>query len=312
MAEDALVINDVDYAGEAASEFIVLAVINCDTMQSGIAFIKDGIKKKSHITRIDVQNIVQDRVATPVDGDESAITVDARVLEPEDYMIYIPFNPRDFEEHWYASLMNPDLLDAALPKTVESALIQAVLKRHGEFIEDALWNSIKGSAGQFRYWDGLVEELLNDPDTILVANPVAITDANILATLKACKAAVPRQLKRNKNLKYIMNYSTFENYENALQALPGYNASMYQVGANPKYSGKDIVVVAGVPDNTILVCVATAGNDSNIWIGMNSKSDESKVQLARLQANSELYFIKILMKVDVNVGWTQECILYHV
>jgi hypothetical protein len=32
--------------------------------------------------------------------------------------------------------------------------------------------------------------------------------------------------------------------------------------------------------------------------------------MAKLQANSELFFMKMLMKVDVQIGWGAETVLY--
>src|SRR5690348_1436030 len=115
---DALVLQDTTYAGEAASEFIVLSVINSDTIQSGVAYVKDGIKKEFTIPRLDVEDIIQDRVDTPTsDNSAGTLTVSARTLNPGDFMVYLEFNPRQFEDHWFAAQMNPELLDAALPKT---------------------------------------------------------------------------------------------------------------------------------------------------------------------------------------------------
>jgi hypothetical protein len=42
---------------------------------------------------------------------------------------------------------------------------------------------------------------------------------------------------------------------------------------------------------------------------MNSTQDAS-LQIGRLQANSELYFVKMLMKVDVQIGFCNEVVLY--
>jgi hypothetical protein len=42
---------------------------------------------------------------------------------------------------------------------------------------------------------------------------------------------------------------------------------------------------------------------------MNSTED-AKIEMAKLQANSELFFMKMLMKVDVQIGWGAETVLY--
>jgi hypothetical protein len=42
---------------------------------------------------------------------------------------------------------------------------------------------------------------------------------------------------------------------------------------------------------------------------MNSTDDASLV-LRPLQANSELWFVKMLMKLDVQFGWLEEIVYY--
>ena len=87
-----LTINDTTYSGEVASSFIVKATIGNEIVQGGHVYVKDGIKKKYTIPRMNVgDDFIQDRVDTPVSGGsgtgKGTITVDARVLDPADYMI---------------------------------------------------------------------------------------------------------------------------------------------------------------------------------------------------------------------------------
>ena len=107
---DGFTISDTTYAGEAAGQFIVRAITGNDTVQGGHVYVKDGIKKKFTIPRwdADYEDLIQDRMATPISKGEQVI--DSRTLTPADYMIYMEFNPRDFEDHWYAQQLNPTLI----------------------------------------------------------------------------------------------------------------------------------------------------------------------------------------------------------
>ena len=125
-----LVINDTTYAGEVASQFLVKAITGADTISGGHVYVKDGIKKKYTIPRWDsnYEDFIQDRQATPIS--KGSWTVDGKVLDPQDFMIYTEFNPRDFEDHWFAVQLNPKLIDRALPATVESVMVQEAMKRY--------------------------------------------------------------------------------------------------------------------------------------------------------------------------------------
>ena len=47
--------------------------------------------------------------------------------------------------------------------------------------------------------------------------------------------------------------------------------------------------------------VFTTGVDSNLWMGVDYVNDENVLQVDKLQNNSELYFFKALLKMDVNI-----------
>jgi len=62
-------------------------------------------------------------------------------------------------------------------------------------------------------------------------------------------------------------------------------------------------------DDTIIFCEALADTSSNLYVGMNSTEDNN-LQLQRLQNNSELFFLKGLMKYDVQYGFSEQVFLF--
>jgi hypothetical protein len=64
---------------------------------------------------------MQKRAATPTS--KGAVTVDGQVLQPQDLMLYYEFNPRDYEQHFYAEQLQPKLLGRELPVTAEAFLL---------------------------------------------------------------------------------------------------------------------------------------------------------------------------------------------
>lgn len=331
---EALVINDTTYAGEAAAYFITRPVIGMDTVQKGCAHVQDGIKKKYTIPRIEVANIIQKRQATPTSS--GSITVDGKVLEPQDLMLYMEFNPRDYEQHWFAVQLEPKLLDRDLPPTAEEFTLLQTMKRLNEFFEKATWRSriafdptgdnldpttVGQAAGDaiYFYFDGLITKLLSDANTIdvssaavLVAGTAGMGEENILTAMDRCYKLVPEAILYkygSMGMKFHVSYKTQQIYEEALTTQTFKNNDTTEKGIN-RYKGYDVVPLAGMPDNTIVVAVSRPDVDSNLWIGVNSTSDENSLQLARLQANSELFFIKGLFKMDTQIGFPDFVVLY--
>lgn len=332
---DALVITDTAYAGEAASYFITRPVIGMDTTQKGCIHVQDGIKKQYTIPRIEVTNFIQKRQATPVS--KGNITVDGRVLVPKDLMIYIEFNPRDYEAHWQAVNLEPKLLDRELPPTAEEFTMLQTMKRLNEFFELATWRSrlsfdpdgaspvTPASVGQvatdsvYFYFDGLLVKLLADASTIKVSSPLILVSGtagggqeNILDALNRVYKLVPQALLYKygpEGLKFHVNYATQQVFEDALTTQAYKNNDTTEKGIN-RYKGYDVVPLAGLTDNTIVACVSATGLESNLWLGVNSVEDQDTLTLAKLQANSEYYFIKGLMKMDTQIGFTDFVVLY--
>lgn len=331
---DALVISDTTYAGEAAAQFITRPVIEMDTTQKGCIHVQDGIKKQYTIPRIDVSNFIQRRAATPTS--QGTITIDGKVLVPRDLMLYLEFNPRDYEQHWYAVQLQPKLLDRDLPPTAEEFTVLQTMKRLNEWFENATWKSriqfdplgdavvptSKGQAAgdvQYFYFDGLIKKLLDATETIDVPSPLTLVagtagggEENILTAMGRAYALVPDAVLFKygaKGLKFHISYNTQQIFEEALTTQTFKNNNTTEKGIN-RYKGYDVVPLAGMPDNTIVVALTSPGMESNTWLGVNSTADEEGLQLARLQANSELYFIKGLFKMDTQIGFPDFVVLY--
>lgn len=327
---EALVINDTTYAGEVASNMITKAVVGADTIEKGCIYVEDGIKKKRTIPRVDVTNIMQKRASIPTSSGN--ITVDARTLLPGDSMCYMEFNPRDFEQHWFAAQMNPKLLDAELPPTAENFVMLQLMKRLNEFFENAIWRSrlaydpdgtnldptTKGAAAtdnSYQYWDGLIVRALSDANTIQVPSPVALTggaSGNIITKFQAAYALVPASLlyKRGKmGLKLFVSYADQQKYENTMQLLTTFkNQDTSEAGIN-RYNGYDVVPLAGLPEHTFFWGMGRPDISSNLWMGINSTED-NELKMMPLQNNAEEWFIKGLFKTDTNYGFTEELVIY--
>lgn len=306
---DGFVISDTTYAGEVAQQFIVKAITGADTINGGHVYVKDGIKKKFTIPRwdADYSTLIQDRAATPTS--QGSMDVDGVVIEPQDYMIYMEFNPRDFEDHWYATQLNETLIDRALPVSAESVVVQGVMARHAKYFNKLMWIGDTSLTSIYKYFDGFVK-LAKAQSTTAGTNVSGTTlDAsNIQAQLLLCYNKIPVELRYDPSMKFFCSYATYDLYAASQVAQTYKGIDVTQEGA-ATFKGRKLVKIADFPDDTVVVAKGTAGMDSNLWVGMNSMSDEGLL-LSRLQANSEMFFVKMLMKADVAIGWGSEVVYY--
>lgn len=311
---DGFVISDTTYAGEAASSFIVKAITSNETVQGGHVYVKDGIKKKFTIPRwdADYEDFIQDRSAMPIS--KGTMTVDGHVLVPADYMIHTRFNPRDYEAHWFATTLNPTLIDRTLPATVESVVIQEVLKRHDRYLNKALWNNSTALAATsiYKYWNGFIKNAQNANSgtdaTNVVSSPITLTASNIAGELLRGWTLIPNALKYDKNMKFFMSYATYDLYMQ-YQIAQTYKGTDITNDGVSRFKGREIVKINDLPDNFYFIAKGMPTPESNLWVGMNS-TDDATLELNRVNNEGELWFIKMLMKVDVQIGWNSETVLY--
>ena len=95
------------YAGEVLEDLLVYTAEGNDTFQEGLIHIQPGIQSKYTLPSVSLGKIIQDNVATPTSDNGKAgtdgtnkYTYSERYLEPNDFMVYLEFNPRDFEKYW--------------------------------------------------------------------------------------------------------------------------------------------------------------------------------------------------------------------
>lgn len=324
-----LVISDTAYAGTFASYFWLPATFAMDSTEKGIVYVNDGIKKAHTIGRVDFANPLQQRTATPTQG--GTFTIDGRTLTPQDIMVYAEFNPRDFEQHWLAEQLSPTLLARELPVTAENYMMQIGLSRAMEQLENNIWigsttyTAQTGSAGngQLKFFDGFIKKMVGDSAVLKVANPFPLTAVasdgstvyNVLDAMNALinlaatnKKALMSRPSRFKRLKFLVSVNTEQIYQTATVNI-SFKGQQTQSGETMPWKGFQVIAVAGMPDNTILFTEATDDATSNLYLGMNSVEDNN-LELMRLQNNSELFFLKGLMKYDVQYGFSEQAFLF--
>jgi len=309
---DGLTLTDTTYAGEAAATLIVRAITTNETVQGGHIYVKDGIKKKYTIPRWDAtfDDFIQDRAATPTP--QGTATVTGQTLTPADYMIYYEFNPRDYEDHWFATQLNPTLVDRTVPFTVESVVVREVMKRHSKYINKAIWNSSTtlATTSKYKYYDGIRRKAAVAAQNA-VGTPITLTSGNVASEFQRGFDLIPEELKYDDSMKIFVSYGTFDLYAQYQIAQANKGVDITQRGLDT-FRGLKVVKIANFPANAYYIAKGTADMDSNLWMGINSKDDESNIQLSKLQANSELWFIKCLMKADVQIGWNEETVSYNI
>jgi hypothetical protein len=234
---------------------------------------------------------------------------------------YEQFDPNIFENHWHKDQLMDLLLSRALPATFLNYLTTYYTNKTFVPIEQMIHMGSTGYTASaatpsdtnysLKYFDGIIRQAIVG-GALSVGSPSAITSANIIAKMEAAKLLMPIALLANPNryakLKYIMGVADYQKYEDALTTTTFKNNDTTQKGIN-KYKGYEVVVVAGIPENTFYFCEATTEMTSNLQLAVTDVNNMT-FEINRVQNNSPLYFYKAILKMGVGIAKPSEFV-YH-
>lgn len=335
------------YAGEVLEDLLTYTAQGNDTFQEGLIHIKSGIQYKYTIPMVQIGKIVQDNVPTPTsthgaatDDGLNQYTFTERYLEPSDFMVYIEFNPRDFEKYWKFAQPDGPLEFRTLDPKLQAKMLRLLMDRKNEYIGDSIWLSAKGgtasagitaptdgvaiggddAGGPMKYFDGAMKRMIDNINTtddnekkggqvILAGNTELTTGEQVEAAFNAMWKKCPKKIRKKAGLVFVCSWEIWDLYDQYLSDKQVKYSDNTKVNEY-RFKGKRIVPITGVPEHTIVLGEFTTGMESNLWMGVDYANDTEVVKVAPLQANSELYFFQMRMKMDVNIVRPAEIVLW--
>lgn len=350
------------YAGEVLEDLLVYTAKGNETYEAGLVHVKPGIQKRYVLPHVQLGSIIQDNKPTPTSTEGAAddttgfnqYKLSERYLDPQDFMVYLEFNPRDFEEYWRFAQPEGPLVFRELDPKVQKTFLRLLLDRKDQYINDCIWCGRKGgvdatmtvptggtqlggasAAGPMKYFDGalsrvmknlkaqaimdagvaanITDEVKNEVASgkvVLAGTTAFTTGEDVEKALYAIWKKTPSHVRKSKKLKFVMGWDTWDLYDQYLTT-----QKQFKYVENPDvnrrtFKGKEIVVIDGVPESTIFFAKFSADADSCLWMSVDYSVDEESVKVERLQANSEMYFFQMRLKMDVNLVRPGEIVVW--
>lgn len=334
-----------NYTGEVLGDLLTLTAQENETYKEGLIHIKSGIQKKYALPQVRLGKIIQDHKATP-DSSVGEYEFAERYLEPEDFMIYLEFNPRDFEQYYKPFQPTGNLVFRELDPKVQATMIRLLMEQEQEYINQAIWCSAtatekakissadykaaegsnpavgvapgdteiggEADAGPMKYFNGAIARVLMNAAAPATSEDAKCGQVNIAGTgtfadgeavekeLYAMWEATPPKIRKKAGLVILMDYKSWDAYNKYLSDKTMKYSDNRKENEH-RFQGKRIIPMVALPNDTIFMGVFTTGTESNLWMGVDYANDENVLQVDKLQNNSELYFFKVLLKMDVNI-----------
>lgn len=309
------------YAGQAAGAFMLASITAADMVNNGCFYIKETKSNKFVLPTWtnDYTQFVQNPKATPTPGLGKA-TAGERYLDLGEYLIYQEVNPQEFADHWFAKDMPELLINRGLPPQANSVVLYEVMRQHAKYLNLLVVNGNTAGTSYTNvngedigaYIMGLVPKASADADVRKVTSPIALTNANVAGELDRGFQRMKDSVKYSTDMVILCSYLTYDlytEYQRNAATQPYKGIDVTEQGVK-KFRGKTLIPVADFPNDTFIYIKALPTMESNLWMGLNSKSDENTLQFEKLQPNSDLWFVKGKMKVDVNYLFPDEVVYY--
>lgn len=298
-------LNTTNYSGEFQETVLVLATTGNEFVNKGLIMVIPGINSSTSIPRTIADGMLQKRKEDPQKSDSKGnFTYSEKKLTPKDMMAFTLFNPRAFEHVWRPFQPTGELVFRQLPANIQTILLQELLKKVGEELGYQYINGKyeEGSNDQF-LMDGILTQAAKDPDVVKVKS----VGTTMLQRLKELRAAIPVTMRRNSNLRILISVEDSDQYDDELTQLANKGTAPTDINLE-RYKGIPFEVLTQWPAGLVVATLCDSGMNGNLFAAVNLQDDENVIQIDKWANASELYFFKMLMKADTQIGFGQEFI----
>jgi len=293
------------YAGEFAGKYISAALLSGDTLDKGNIEIKPNVKYKEVIkTFASDSNVIKD--ATCDFTDTATITLDERILQPEEFQVNLELCKKDFRSDWEAIQMGYSAYDN-LPPKFSDFLIGHVAAKVAQKTEQNIWGGVNGNAGEF---DGFTVTMAADSDVNDAANgsETSFTSSNIVTLLSNVVDAIPNAVYGKEDLKIYVPPVAWQAY---IRSLGGYGANglgaagyksegnqWYNNNASLSFEGIELLYTPGMPTDHIV-----AGQKSNLYFGTGLISDHNEVKVLDMADLDGSQNVRVIMRFTAGIQY---------
>lgn len=307
-----LVVKNTSYDGEVLDELLVRATTGNDLVAGGHIRVEDGVQKSFSIPRLKTGQMLQKRKEQPKEADsKGGWDYDEKKLTPQEFMAFTTFNPRTFEKVWRPFQPTGNLVFRELPSEIQNKLLSEMAKVVDFELGYHYLNGVFGAA-EGQYFDGILTRIIADTDVVKDASATELVDSNILNALRSITTKLPKPLKTlplKNNVKIFMSVEDHEILDFVLTEKP-FKGADYSSITTEKFKGYQLVPLANMPKDVMFVTYATAGLDTNLWAAVDLADDEDVIKIDLLENAGERYFFKMLMKVDTNIAFGEDIVLW--
>jgi len=259
------------YAGREAAGYIRAAFLSNESLAA--VTIRENIEYKQVIRKL-VDNVTFEAPTcdfTPL----GTVTLTERILTLEKFQVHRQLCKKDFLADWEAKSEQNGQLHASLADAIIANVLAGVAARN----EVLIWQGVNANSGEYAGFETL---FLADAAVLDVADPEAITSANVIDEMAKLVATLPTRVKRATEKPVIaVSSNVAEAYRTAILGLGGgyylYQGESVVMNWQGQY---DVIECPGMSDDTMAFY-----QKSNLIFGTNLLDQWNNVALLDMYAS---------------------------
>jgi len=285
-----------NYAGEYAGKYISAAVLSANTIANNGVTVIPNVKFKTTLKKGVISGLVQS--ATCDFTDAGVVTLSDKVLTVSEMQVNLQVCKTPFQSDWEAASMGYSAFDV-LPSSFSDFFIGKVLKDIALDTENFLWSSTTG-----------LGKLLKTDGATVIATPLVITSANVIAEMQRVVAAIPPALYGTEDLRIFVSQGVAKSYISALggfgvlatsnSGVQGLGTQWYN-GGELTIDGVKIFVANGLQNSNMV-----AAQISNLFVGFGLADDQNLIKtidMADIDGSKNVRFIaRFTRGLQVGIG----------
>ena len=262
-----------NYAGKDAGGYIGKAFKEADTIARGFVTVLPDIDFQVSIKKISYADGRVDFACgfTPT----GTVTLSEKLLTPKKIKNEQEICKEDLRQIWSSATMGFSAHNDSMPADVETALIAEILSDTAEATDQDIWQGDAGNTGEF---DGFIKLFTADANVVKAGSGItslagAVTKANVVSEIEKVMDAIPIELRRKSDLKFLVSPDIFNFYNQALVSAGISNG----LGGTPhtlQYGQYMLEVCNGLPANTFVVAQA-----KNLLFGTGLMADHNELRI---------------------------------
>ena len=308
-----LTLANTNYNGEVLEHLYLVVGVGNEVMQKGAAKLHADISTKKALPRLSqTDDPIGDYAPGSPEAETATTTYAERELIVEPSTVYETFLPKTFHDVWKKWQSAGDFTNLELNSELMNSIIDLYRNGIGRQMAKLFWQGDKtlAAGNAMNKFNGIITRAKLDANVIKPTPAGNITESNFMDILAACWAAIPDQFIDDPDFVLHVNTTDWKTMQAGNTKLKQEFVGVFGMSMETMYQEKRIKHFQGLTRHHVVGAKVTAGEDSNLNLGVWVDPDSEVPLVDRVSNNSPQRFLRFDFKADANYRIAEELLLY--